>query len=263
MPDFSTMKTGRIYSPTLASGTRRFGVTASAALSGITVAPEIDWYSKIQNWPMYGNDHLSDCTCAAVGHAIQQWTSYSKPSPILVTDSDVIQFYEIVSGYNPSQPLSDRGAVCFTVLQQWKSGGVPISGVPSTVPNSVKDTLFSFKSINWNNEHEFKSTITVFANVYLGLNMPLSAQTQEIWSPVEGPNGAPGSWGGHLVLVVGYNKDHYIVVTWGRLMAMTYDFLAKYGEEAYALVNTDFLNTNSLTPSGLSWQTLQDYEAVV
>jgi hypothetical protein len=37
----------------------------------------VDVASKVSSWPMYYNDQLGDCTCAAAGHVIQALTAYS------------------------------------------------------------------------------------------------------------------------------------------------------------------------------------------
>ena len=39
------------------------------------VPKSIDWSAKVKSWPMYGNDKLGDCTCAAVGHMTEAWTA--------------------------------------------------------------------------------------------------------------------------------------------------------------------------------------------
>jgi hypothetical protein len=46
---------------------------------------------------------VGDCTCAAAGHAINQWTAYAgkKFSP---ANADILKAYEAISGYNPADP---------------------------------------------------------------------------------------------------------------------------------------------------------------
>ena len=54
-------------------------------------------------------------------------------------------------------------------------------------------------------------------------------------SDVIGPNAKPGSWGGHYVFVPGYTAAGPVCVTWGRKQQMTWDWLDKYCDEAYAI----------------------------
>src|SRR5262249_6923020 len=45
-------------------------------LEKLPVAPaSADYATKLHTWPMYGNDTLGECTCAAAGHMIQAWTA--------------------------------------------------------------------------------------------------------------------------------------------------------------------------------------------
>ena len=106
--------------------------------------------------------------------------------------------------------------------------------------------------------------MSIFGNCYVGLMMPLSAQTQSIWSvPPGGPvgHGAPGSWGGHAVPVVAYDPEGLTVVTWGALKRMTWGFWAAYCDEAYAILSPDYLEQKggkSVVPAGFDLQQLQE-----
>ncbi|MHC2282131.1 hypothetical protein ACVME8_008774 [Bradyrhizobium diazoefficiens] len=217
-------------------------------LAKLPSPPEsVDWYSHVGDWGMMQNDAIGDCTCAALGHAILQWTTYAS-TPKRLTDNDVVSLYEIVGGYNPSDKSTDQGAVEVDVLNYWLNQGVD------------GDMLTAYASIEVGNITAIKDSIHWFGNVYIGLALPLSAQTQEVWSVPPGGAvglGAPGSWGGHAVPVVGYDERGLLCVTWGQLKRMTYKFWAAYCDEAYALLSRDFVQHGGTTPSGLDWQQLQ------
>ena len=103
--------------------------------------------------------------------------------------------------------------------------------------------------------------------------LPISAQTQQVWSvPPGGPtgDGKPGSWGGHAVPVMGYDSHGLTVITWGAPKVMTWQFWAAYCDEAYAVLSMDFLkadpnNPNDpVSPNGFDLAALQaDLKAVV
>jgi hypothetical protein len=81
----------------------------------------------------------------------------------------------------------------------------------------------------------------IFADVGmgLGLQLPKSAQKQvqtgQPWTVTTGPDARPGSWGGHYVYVSGYTPSGPVCVTWGRKQQMTWAWLDKYCDEAYAI----------------------------
>jgi hypothetical protein len=106
-----------------------------------------------------------------------------------------------------------------------------------------------------------RAAIDLFGAVYLGLDMPIDAQNQPtLWdalSDYPNGNGAPGSWGGHAVPLVGYDPNELKLVTWGQEIAETYKFSACYCTEAYAILSTDWANGTLNAPSGFNFTQLQ------
>jgi len=77
--------------------------------------------------------------------------------------------------------------------------------------------------------------------------MPLSARASVladsmVWDvPSGGPvgDGAPGSWGGHAVPILGFSPNgsgdfQYFAPSWDGLYTITAAFMAAYADEAYA-----------------------------
>lgn len=208
-------------------------------------AEKMDWYSKVPQWGMMRNDVLGDCTCAGVGHAILQWTTYTGKTKLL-SDDQIVQLYSKFGYTGTSQ--TDNGCVETDVLNYWKENGV------------FGDKLDSYVSVNPLDQNEIKDAISWFGNVYTGIALPKSAQNQQTWDiPSGGPvgDGAPDSWGGHCVIFVGYDEKTVTMVTWGGLKQATWGFVRTYMDECYALLNQDFLDVNGKAPSGMDWGTLQ------
>ncbi len=214
--------------------------------------PVQDWHSRVASWPMMLNDQLGDCTCAAVGHAIQQWSTYAG-APLVMSDAQVQALYAAAAGYRPGDPATDRGAVEADVLACWTRPGVDMG-------RAVPDVLTGFAEVAPADHAQVRQAVAWFANLYIGLALPLSAQRQGVWDVPRGGargQGAPGSWGGHAVLVVGYDPQGLVCVTWGALKRMTWAFWDAYVDEAYALLSRDFVTTTGTVPDGLSWAQLQ------
>jgi hypothetical protein len=177
---------------------------------------------------------------------IQEWTANAGKQVVPPTAA-IIKAYEDISGYNPGDPSSDHGAVEIDVLNHWRRTGIAAHRVAAYVKLTPGD-----------HEH-VKAAVNLFGGCYIGVLLPKTAQTQEMWDvPPRGPagDGAPGSWGGHAVPVVGYDEAGLTVVTWGALKAMTWNFWAAYCDEAYAVLSTDFLD-NGKTPQGFDIATLR------
>jgi len=200
-----------------------------------------NWSHKLTHLGMMLNDTLGDCTCAAIGHCVQEWTSLTDPEEVILPDATILKLYEAVSGYIPGRPNTDVGAVVADVLNYWLNDPGAVGG----------HSLPAYAAVEPNNRQEIQDAVYIFGNCYIGLQMPISAQTQAVWSvPPGGPvgQGAPGSWGGHAVPVVAYDARGLTVITWGQLLRMTWPFLDAYCDEAYALIGQDWLSSGKCPP---------------
>lgn len=220
----------------------------SKYLTALPSYPHVYQYSKdISAWGMMGNDTIGDCTCAAAGHGIMSWTD-DNGDLFTPTDAEVISAYSAVSGYNPSTGANDNGAACIDVLNYWRKTGVG------------GRTINSYAQVAVSNLHEVQASIYLFGFAYIGLGLPISAQNQpKVWSlpPSLAGNGAPGSWGGHCVIITGWDTTGLDVITWGEQIRMTWGFWKAYVEEAYAIISNDFLKAGK-SPAGLNLAQMQD-----
>jgi hypothetical protein len=233
--DHSQMKLGRKAIKT-DSRTLKLAKYISA---GLPVAPPAkDWTKGIANWGMMLNDKLGDCTIAAAAHAVQVW-SVNTSTEVTVPDTQVLDYYKQWDGYDPSDPSTDHGGVELDVLTNWQKGAFD------------KHKLIAFADPAYTNLDEIRQAINLFGGVYIGLSLPLTAQTQTVWDVVHdgGAGAKPGSWGGHAVFVPKYEASGFTCITWGELKTMTVAFWNKYVDEAHALLSNDWLATKG-SPSG-------------
>lgn len=191
------------------------------------------------NWGIMGNDRLGDCTCAGIGHAIQTWTLNSTGQMVTLPDQAILNLYEKF-GYVPGNAATDNGAVETDVLKYWLKNpveGHALDGFVSLQPKDIADV---------------KDAIWLFGGAYIGLALPLSAQSQTAWVvPAEGltGNGTPGSWGGHCVFVVGYDGRGLTFISWGKLMWMSWNFWWAYVDESYGLLSPDWIEKSGVSPA--------------
>ena len=89
----------------------------------------------------------------------------------------------------------------------------------------------------------------LFGAVGIGIQVPQTAETEfgehKMWSYYPGsPN-----VGGHYVPIVAHRK-HIECVTWGRVQPMGDALRSHYIDEAWAIVNPDFLDVRGQSPAG-------------
>lgn len=189
-----------------------------------------DWQSDTIAWPMYGNDTIGDCTCAGVGHMVNQLTFYGSGTEQSPTEQHVVAMYSAITGYNPDDPNSDTGAYCQDVLGYWRKTGLE------------GHKVVAYASLDVHNLTEVKQAVAQFGTVYVGLNFPDSAMTQfnegKPWDVVKGAK----IEGGHCVIVGAYGGGKFGLVTWGAEAEMTEAFWKKYVDEAWVVLDPDGLN---------------------
>jgi len=217
-----------------------------------TPPAEFDLTTKVKNWGMMDNDQIGDCTCAAAGHLIMEWTANAGKKMVTPSDNEIVAAYSAITGYNPTTGANDNGAVEIDVLNYWRQTGI------------AGDQIGAYIALEPANHIHIMDSVYIFGGCYIGLQLPISAQDQvknhQPWSVPPGGttgDGKPGSWGGHAVPVMAYDARGVTVVTWGALQTMTWTFWEAYCEEAYAIVSDDYLTGKKKTPQGFSMQQLQ------
>jgi hypothetical protein len=219
--------------------------------------PNLNLTTKMKvPWGMMDNAQVGDCTCAAAGHLMMEWTSNAQSKIFTPSDAQIIAAYSAITGYNPKTGANDNGAQEIDVLNYWRQTGI------------AGHKIQAYVALEPSNHTHIIDGTWIFGGSYIGLALPKSAQSQtsnkQIWSvPPGGPvgDGAPGSWGGHAVPVVAYDSRSLTVVTWGTLQTMTWGFWAAYCDEAYAILSPDFLKQKgrqSVTPDGFNLAQLQE-----
>lgn len=211
-----------------------------------------DVSDKITSWGMMQNDQVGDCTCAAAGHLLMEWTANAGKKMFTPTDKQIIAAYSAITGYNPTTGANDNGANEVDVLNYWRQTGI------------AGHKIGAFVSLEPSNHTHVMDGVYIFEGCYIGLSLPTSAQAQvqnhQPWSVPPGGttgDGKPGSWGGHAVPVVAYDSRGVTCVTWGALQSMTWSFWEAYCEEAYAILSNDYLTGKKKTPQGFGMQQLQ------
>jgi hypothetical protein len=176
---------------------------------------------------MFANDAHGDCVMVARAHVTLLFEDIERGSILMITDQDVLKEYIKESGG------ADSGLNMLDSLNEWRHGGWHAA--------SKKYKIRAFAQVTPKNHAEVTADIYLLTAAYVGVSLPKSAQAQiqtgQPWDVVSGPSAAPNSWGGHCVMIPGYNAKGPVCVTWGRKQQMTWAFFDKYCDEAYAIVD--------------------------
>lgn len=143
----------------------------------------------------------------------------------MISDKDVLKEYMKETGG------VDSGLVVLDSLKLWRSRGWKVG------KHTYK--IRAFSEVDFHDQDEVRAAVFSDVGVGFGVQLPNTAKTQiqtgQPWDVVPGPGSEPGSWGGHYVYVPGYTELGPVCVTWGRKQQITWPWLEKYGDEAYAI----------------------------
>lgn len=205
------------------------------------VPATVDWMSDIGTWPMYANDRLEDCTAAMAGHAEEVWSVYGQSSLVLVTEQAVIDLYSAGSGYKPSDPSTDQGAVMQDMFDAWRKVGL------------AGHRIDAFAEIDPSNKTACKAALYFFGTLGIGVNFPKSAdaafQAGTIWDYL--PKADNEILGGHAMHIGAVDKDGlWEASTWGRRQGLTSAWWDAYVEEAWVPISWEWIKAG-VTPAGI------------
>jgi hypothetical protein len=217
--------------------------------------PSVDYSKPVKTWPMMLNDQYGDCTCAAAGHMIEEWTT-NTGQEITLPDATILQTYNHFAHGNP-----DAGANMLDVLKYWRKTGIG------------KDKIMAFAQLEPRNHTQLQDAVSIFGSCYIGVALPNFAVPPGAdfltipWVvPGTGPVGdaAPNPDNGHCIPAVAYDQRFIYIVTWGAIKTMTWQFYDAYADEAYAVLSPDWINQRvGTSPSGFNMAALQqDLQAV-
>lgn len=195
-------------------------------------------------WGMLANDKLGCCFFSGAAHEVML-TSAMGGRPIGMNDHCVVADYESVTGYRPYLPHSDEGTdpeAGFSYRR--KTGTLDAAG--------KRHRLDAYCELSTGNIDYLTKASYLVGPVGIGLQLPTSAEEEfedmVPWTDVSRPAGD-----GHYVPVVGRNsRGEFLIVTWGRIHAMSAAFYRKYNSISIVGLSREQLNDKGLSPDQYS-----------
>jgi hypothetical protein len=183
-------------------------------------------------YAMADNDTIGDCTIASVVHTDQVAASLTSEPWTYPGDSPVrAEYFKLTGG-------ADTGLVETRVLWAWHAK-----------PGLFDRELAAYAPLNVKHTAAIKQTTFLAGAVYTGVLIPAPAQQQfadhQPWA-LTGTSADSDIEGGHAVPIVGYNATGPIVVTWGALQQVTWQWWLEYAEEAYAVITAEVKKRGAL-----------------
>ncbi len=212
-----------------------------------------NWSDAVTSpWGMMGNDQLGDCTCAGLGHIVMAVTANARPTIVIPSDTEIIQMYETVGGYQPGNPNTDNGATELDALNFMRQSG--LSGVK----------VDAFADVDQSKLDEVKMTVQLFGAAYIGVSIVQNDMDRfEAGLPWDVSANDGDSIGGHALPVFDFDPSGGNCVSWGRIQHFSWAWFAARCDEVHAPLFFDWIKAQGLSPSGFGLADLQSDLAAV
>jgi hypothetical protein len=190
----------------------------------------IDWEG------MLGNDQYGDCVFAGADHETILWNKEADLSANF-SATTALSDYSKVTGFNQNDPSTDNGTDMQVAASYRRKTGI----VDTT---NKRHKVTAYLALTPKDKTQLKQAIYLFGAVGVGVEFPASAMTQfnanKPWTVVSSSK----IEGGHYVPAVGYDSRYIYVITWGKLIKMSWGFYAKYNDESVAYISSESLKNN-------------------
>lgn len=186
---------------------------------------------------MFGNDQWGDCVVAGRANATLRWELLEHGVVLPITTQQCLNEYWREQGWTPCplsffnflRPKPDNGLVVLDSLNQWRQAGW-------IIPGEHADRIHAFASAL--QPQEIKWGCQYLYGVQIGVALPYSAVDQfnagEPWTVLPDDGGVAG---GHLMYSESYNPTGPIFCTWAKKQQATWEWLTRYMDESYVLVD--------------------------
>jgi hypothetical protein len=208
----------------------------------------VAWHAKlpVTGVPLLGNDKYGCCVEASVCHFIQQMGLYTNKEAT-PTETECLQIYADVTGFNAADPNTDQGTVFAGrggMLEHWANAGVVVGGRLNRTAGAARLTL--------TDPLELQNAINVFGFVFVGASLTQAdVDSPFLWDQKRGP-----LIGGHEFLLTGFEKTthavRYDVETWNGMWRASDSWIAQSVDEAYIVFDEAFFSATGKSPSGIN-----------
>lgn len=186
---------------------------------------EFSWGNGIEEWPMAGNDREGCCVTSSDVHMHQICTKHSDDAEVKIPDAETHAYYRAQTGGR------DTGLSLLGSARYWTTH--PFGGVK----------LIGYADVSGSDPSLKKYACKLFSSCKLGVSLPRNFQEEinagKPWASTRFP---PDPGLGHAVPVVGWTRTHFKLITWGMEQLATYQWVAKYCDEALTLLHPKWLD---------------------
>jgi len=208
-------------------------------LPDIVVPATFDFDSNRRAFPVkdWGNLDYGDCVIAGEAKQTLRLERVEAHRTVPLEDDDAIDRYKKLTGCVQPGDGNDTGLEIIAAMRDWKNNGFYMN---------TRGRVFqiaAYGELDPQDQKITRAAAFLLHGVQWGFWLPRAAQemTREgVWDyqGETGPDWKPGSWGGHCVYSKKFDETSHSVLTWGMEVAVSNEFIDRYADEAWAVVDS-------------------------
>jgi hypothetical protein len=190
---------------------------------GKTMLPIVPW----------GNNVWGNSVIAGEANHLLRLERMEQRRTIRMTADMVISRYKKLSGAEKPQDEKDIGLNVLDAMRDWRENGFRV--------NNQNFKIAAYGELEPSDDNQLRAASYTLHGIHFGFWLPRAVEREITvwdWNGETGPDWQPGSWGGHLVYSKAYNRDGHEVLSWGKKIFVTNNFIEHYCDEAWAVVDS-------------------------
>lgn len=184
----------------------------------------------VETW---GNTEWGNCVICGEANHILRMERVEQRRTVPLTEEIVVDRYKSLSGAKKPGDENDGGLVVLDAMHDWRHNG--------WVVNKRNYTIAAYGELDPAYPEQLRMACYVLHGIHFGFWLPIATQQMGKTWDYNGESGTdwqPGSWGGHLVYSKAFDENGFQVLSWGEEFHVTNNFIGKYCDEAWGVVDS-------------------------
>lgn len=186
---------------------------------------EVGYWKEVDEWCLGENDRYGTCSFVGVANLHVAVTAHDSEAQVM-SDGEIEFADGLITGFDPLNRLTDRGADCTKILDYWRDVGWP------------GDSTMRATAWRQVDEIEIPAAIYHCCGLYVWMMLPRLGTDDYDFSDNALLAGTPGE-AAHCVYMAGYSAsvDSFHLVSWQQIYTVSRRWWQVYGRQAFAVLH--------------------------
>jgi len=181
----------------------------------------------------WGAHTWRNCVVVAQANHILRLERIRKRQTLTIRANMCVNRYKQLSGSKFQGDMRDKGLVVLDAMIDWRTNGFPLGNFTHSID--------AFGELDPNDLMQLRRTCYALSGIHIGFWLPKAVHQMKfgVWE-YKGETGLAwkaGSYGGHLAYSKSYNPYGFEIISDGKEVFVTNEFVKRYCDEAWGVVD--------------------------